>query len=493
VTGEPGASAPDAVPVTEDIYAPGEAGGRVIRGSSLRVAGSIAGVLAGAISAPLVVRHLGVTNYGRYLTVASVIFVITALTEGGLTNVAVRLFSVGDASRRRALIANLTGLRLALGAIGAVVAVAFGAIAGYEQIIIVGLALGAVGYMLGCVQNSYAVSLSARLRLGALAGVDLLRSLAATVLLVGLVIAGSGLTGFYLVAVVVQALVLVVTAAVVRGEVPLVPAFQRSTCRELLRETAIYALAATLGAIYFQVALISMSLLDPGLQTGYYAIAFRVVEILNGIPWLLAASVLPVLAVAARQDHERLRYVARRVFEGALITGGWVALTLILGASFAIRFIAGPKGDPSIDVLRIMGIGVMATYVVASFGFVLLALGRFRQLVIANAGALILAIVCSASLIPTLHARGGAITTAVLECSLAAGYIAFLSREGITPARSFLLRFAPAIAVAFGAGVVALMASAVIAVIVGSGVYFASLSALRAFPSELIDALPWRR
>ena len=92
---------PAGAAATEDPYAVGLAGGRVIRGGTLRVAGALTGVLAGAVSAPLVVRHLGVEDYGRYLTVVSVIFVITALTEGGLANVAVRMFSVADAGRRR--------------------------------------------------------------------------------------------------------------------------------------------------------------------------------------------------------------------------------------------------------------------------------------------------------------------------------------------------------------------------------------------------------
>ena len=42
----------------------------------------------GVIRAPIVVRHLGVVDYVRHLTVNSVIFVVTALTEGGLANVA---------------------------------------------------------------------------------------------------------------------------------------------------------------------------------------------------------------------------------------------------------------------------------------------------------------------------------------------------------------------------------------------------------------------
>jgi O-antigen/teichoic acid export membrane protein len=493
VISDPSGPAPVRVPAPEDVYAAGEAGGRVIRGGSLRVAGSLVGVLAGAVSAPLVVRHLGVANYGRYLTVTSVIFVITALTEGGLANVAVRMYSVGDTQRRRSLIANLTGLRVVVGVLGAGVAVGFGAIAGYEHILIVGLALGAAGYGLASVQGSYSVALSAMLRLGALAAIDVLRSLVTTILLVALVIANSGLTGFYLVAIVVQAVVLLVTAAIVRGELPLRPAFHGSVWRELVRETAIYAVAATLGAVYFQVALIAMSLLDPGAQTGYYAIAFRIVEIINGIPWLLAGSVLPVLAVAANSDVRRLRYVAGRVFEGALIAGGWVALILIIGARFGIDVIAGAKGHSSIGVLRIMGIGVTGTYLVASWGFVLLSLRLYRQLLLANAGALLLALLLSGILIPTLHARGGAITTVALELSLAASYVVFLARRGIKLPGSFLARFAPAIALGLGSGALVLMVNAIAGVFVGSVVYFGALWIMRAIPSELIDALPWPR
>jgi O-antigen/teichoic acid export membrane protein len=493
VINEPTAPVPPPASAADDPFAAGEAGGRVIRGGSLRVAGSLAGVLAGAISAPLVVRHLGVANYGRYLTVTSVIFVITAVTEGGLANVAVRMFTVGDTTRRRSLITNLTGLRLVLGVFGAAAAVGFGAVAGYEEVLIVGLALGAAGYLLAGVQGSYSVALSGTLRLGALAGIDLLRSLSTTILLITLVVAGSGLTGFYLVATVVQAIALVVTAAFVRREVPLGPAFNRATWGELLHETAIYALAATLGAVYFQVALISMSLLDPGPQTGYYAIAFRIVDILNGIPWLLAGSVLPVLAVAASGDRPRLRFVAGRVFEGAAIAGGWMALIIVLGASFGIDVIAGAKGHPSIGVLRIMGIGVTATYLVASWGFVLLSLRMFRQLAIANASALLLAALLSAILIPALHARGGAITTVAVEFWLAGSYIVFLFRQNIRPPAPFLVRFAAAIGLALALGALVLTVSSVAAVVAATAIYFGALWVMRAIPSELIDALPWRR
>lgn len=479
-------------PTADGQFEAGEAGGRVIRGGTVRAAGALVGVLAGAVSAPLVVRHLGATSFGHYLTVTSVIFIVTALTEGGLANVAVRQYSVGDTARRRSLIANLAGLRLALGVIGAAAAIGFGLLAGYPHVIVVGLVLGAVGYIIAGVQGSYSVALNGTLRLSALAGIDMLRSLSTSLLLIALVLGGSGLTGFYTVTVVVQALALVVTAVLVRHDVPLMPAFDRASWLELARETALYALAATIGVIYFQVALITMSLLDPGPQTGFYAIAFRIVEIVNGIPWLLAGSVLPVLALAAANDRERLRFVAGRVFEGAVVAGGWVAVVLIVGARFGIDIVAGAKGHPSIAVLRIMGVGVTATFVVSSWGFVLLSMRQYRQLVIANLSALVLAIALSLVLIPALHARGGAITTAVLELVLAGSYMAFLSRQGIVAPKRFVACFALAIALGMGAGLLLLAVNAVLGVFVGSVVYFGALWLLHAIPSELIDALPWR-
>jgi O-antigen/teichoic acid export membrane protein len=476
-----------------DPYAAGEAGPRVIRGGTLRVAGAMAGILAGAVSAPLVVRHLGGADYGRYLTVSSIIFVITALSEGGLANVAVRMFSVGSQGERRKLVASLTGLRLVLGAVGALAAVGFGLLAGYPSVMVVGLALGAAAYVASAVQGSYSIALTGTLRLTALASIDTFRSLLTTLLLIALVIAGSGLSGFYFVAVVAQAATLLVTAALVREAVPLGPAFDPVRWRALARETALYALAASLGVVYFQVALITMSLLDTAKQTGYYAISFRIVEIVNGVPWLLAGSVLPLLSVAANTDRARLRFVAGRVFEGAVIAGGLVAIVLVVGAPFGIKVIAGPEGHPAVAVLRLMGIGVTATFIVSGWGFVLLSLRRYRQLVAANLAALVLAIALSLVLIPALDARGGAITTAALEVTLASAYMVLLAREGIVPSAPFVGAWALALCIGLASGIALLAVGALLAVPVGGALYIAVLLVLGAVPSELIDALPWRR
>jgi len=475
-----------------DPLAAGDAGARVIRGGGLRTLGHGLGTLAGIVSAPLVVQHLGLADFGRYLTVTSVIYIITGLTEGGLNNVAVRAYAVADRAGQRSLVSNLVGLRIVLSLIGGAGAVLFGLAAGYPGVVIGGLALGGLSYLISATQGAYTTPLQAGLRLGSIAGIDLVRSLATTVLLIALVFAGAGLTPFFCVAAVVQGIAFALTVRLIRRDVPLRPSADRAAWSGLLRETAVYAAATALGAVYFQVALVTMSVLSTAVETGYYSVAFRIVDLANGVPWLLAASVLPVLAHAAANDQIRLKYVSGRVFEGALIVGGLFSLILIVGAQFGIDIVVGTsgEGDPAVAVLRLLGVGIVATFLVSSLGFILLALGLYRELIVCNAAALVLSLGLSGLLVPAYGADGAGIVTMVLELSLATAYAVVLTlrRRDLRPPLAILPRFALAYALGLAAGLAALALHPVPAVAAAVVVYAATLAALKAIPPEIADA-----
>ena len=62
-----------ASPAAEDVLTSAEAGGRVIRGSAWRVGANGAGIVLGLATATLLLRHLGVAESGRYVTVMSLV------------------------------------------------------------------------------------------------------------------------------------------------------------------------------------------------------------------------------------------------------------------------------------------------------------------------------------------------------------------------------------------------------------------------------------
>ena len=65
-----------------------EAGARAIHGGIIRGTGYAAGVALTAAASVLLLRYLGVVEFGRYVTVMSLIAVVSGITDAGLTAVA---------------------------------------------------------------------------------------------------------------------------------------------------------------------------------------------------------------------------------------------------------------------------------------------------------------------------------------------------------------------------------------------------------------------
>ena len=489
---DPPGEVPEAIP-DGDILASREAGGRFLRGSGIRVIAYGAGLLVGLISTPLVTRHLGPVNWGHFITVTSLIFIAAALSEGGVGNLGVREFSTGSETERRAFMSSLLGLRIALSCVGAIGAVAFALIAGYSSVLVEGTALACVSLLLEGVRITLSIPLTARLRLGWLALSDFTGQFVTAVFMIALVIGGASLLPFYAVAIFASLATVALTATLARREISLRPAFSPARWRTLLSESVIYTAATTLGVIYFQIVIIAMSLLASKSQTGYFGLSFRVLSLVNGIPWLLVASAFPILARAARDDHERLRYSLQRLFDGSLVVGCLFTLCVIVGAPFAVAVVGGPKFHASIEVLQILGIGVVGTFLVATWSFALLTLRLYRELIVVNAIVVALAIALSLLLIPSDQAHGAAVVTATLEILLAGGYYAVLSHRHpeLRPSVRQVPRVALAFAFAFGVAF-ALPVHPVIAVAVGVVLLFGALLALHALPEEFLQAIRLR-
>ncbi len=272
----------------------------------------------------------------------------------------------------------------------------------------------------------------------------------------------------------------------VRGLFPLRPAFHTSVVWPLLRETLFVGVAIALNTVYFRVTVIVMSLVATAVQTGYFAVSFRVVEVLIGVPGLVMAAAYPILTRAQRDDQERFAHASRRMFELAVLIGVWLAVLVELGAGFVIRVLAGQSAQPAVAVLRIQGLAVMFTFVAVACAYPLLSLGRQRPLLLANALGLVAALALSLLLIPSLGAEGGALTTVGAEITLALVSVAALIRA--RPGMGLPLRVVPVAAVAAGAGILVgrlVGEHSLVEAIAGGATYLAVIFLFGRFPPEL--------
>jgi O-antigen/teichoic acid export membrane protein len=485
-----GAARGDPDPLEPDVLDTGAAGGKAIRGGVLRTAAYGAVMLMSVISVPFMIRHLGVVDYGRFVTVSAIIFIIGSVTEAGLTNLGIREYSVLEREARAGMLGNLAGLRLALTAAGLVIALAVTAATGADSSIVEGILLMGVGLLILLMQQTYTIPLQSELRFGWISAIEVLKQLVMTVAILALVISGAGLLPFFAVTIASGLVGLAATLVLLRQHASLLPAGDRAAWWRLLRETLPYAVAVAVGIIYFRLAVVLMSYIATDEETGYYSAAFRIVEVVAVLPWILVSSGFPILARAARDDSDRFSFALGRLFQVSCIVGVGIALGLAVGAEFAIDVVAGPGFDPSVPVLRILSLALVTSFLVATWSFALLSLRMYRALLVSNAIAAAVAVVGTVVLVPLIDAEGAAAATVGAEAALAIAYAVALSRArpDLRPSLAFVPRLALAIAAALAVAVLVPFPSVALAILSG-GVYLAVLLAVGAIPPEVFSAL----
>jgi O-antigen/teichoic acid export membrane protein len=497
-SGVPSGSAPEPAAdpdqaAAADILETQEAGPAALRGGVLRTGAYVLGLLLSLISARVLIIHLGVSDFGRYVAVVSLITIVSGLSEGGLNGIVLREFATLDRDRRRQMIRSAIGIRLVLTVIGVALAVGFAAAVGYSSELVLGTALAGVGLVFQLLQSTLATTLQAQLRFGWMSAAELLRQIVNVGLLVALALAGAGLLPLLAVAIPASIVSLAMTIPLVLPYVSLKPSFHIGRWWQLLRETIPWAVIAAANVIYYRVAIVLMSLIAAAVETGYFATSFRITEVLFVIPGVVIGAAFPILARAERDSPARFSFVTGRIFELALLSGTWLVVCLEVGAGFAIHLLAGNTADPSIAVLRIQGLGLIGTFVATACTYPLLIVRRYRALLLNSLGALVLSAVLTATLVPSLGARGGAIAAVAAETAIAVSATIVLLRSE----RGVRLEFGvlPVAALAGAAGALSgrlLPIHPVLGVLVASLVYFAILRALGRFPREVWELLAGR-
>jgi len=477
-----------------DVLATGGAGARALRGGVLRSAGYAGGLLLSLASLPILIRHLGSAGFGQYVTASSIVIVVLGLTEGGLNAVALREYATLTGAKRDELMRNALGARLALSTVGVAAAIGFTALGGYGSTLVLGVTLAGIGLILQLMQSILSVPLQSELMLGRASLVDLARQVVSVGLIVTLVTSGAGLAYLLAVAIPASGVSLLLTALIVRRLTPLRPAFRPRGWWPLLRNSIPYAAAIAINVVYFRVAVILTSLLTSDLQTGYFATSFRVIEVLIGVPGLAIGAVYPILARAERDDQQRFRAASGRLFELGLLAGTLIVVMLEVGAPFVIKVLTGHDTGPTVTVLRVQALAIVATFANLVCAYPLLSLRRYRDLLISNLVALSTSAVLVVALVGPLGALGAAIAATAGEAGLALTVALLLvrSNHGIHLPISVVAVAALAGGVAVAVGL-AVPVHEVVQAPVAALVYLGVLRMMHRLPPELAGLVRARR
>jgi O-antigen/teichoic acid export membrane protein len=476
-----------------DVLDTEAAGGLIIRGGAMRLASYVSIVVLSLIPAVLLTRYLGAVTFGKYTTVISLVTIVALVTDTGMTNLGVREYAVLEGDERDAVMRNLLGFRVALTLCGVLLATLFAIAAGYSAALLAGTVAASLSTVALVAQRTLSISLAFELRIGVMSAIEAARQALLVVGIVALVVLGAGVFPLLAVLPVVYVLLIPMTAALVRERLSLRMGLRPAQWVALLRPTVSYSLATAVGAIYVYAAQIITSLATSPHQSGMFALSFRIFVITVAAPALLVSGAVPLLARAARDDRKRLAYALQRIFEVSLIAGVATAIAMFAAAPFIVKVLAGPKLPEylgSIEVLRILGFAMIASFLIAGWGFALLSIKSYRTLLLINGVGLLVSCAITPILASAYGATGAAFAVLGGESTLAAAYLVVLTwlhpelrpRPSIVP--RVLAAGVPAIALATALELPSLALTATVL-----AVYVLLILLTRAMPNEIVEVI----
>ncbi len=465
----------------------------LVRGGALRLGGYVAIVGLSVLSASLLTRHLGVVRFGDYTSVMSLVAVVAAITDSGMSNIGTREYATLRGSERRRLLEDLLGLRVSLTVLGIALVTVCSLALGFDQPLVLGGVVASVATVSLVFQHTLTIPLTTDLRLGWLSSLELLRQVLTVAGIVVLILLHAGVFPLLATTFVANTLLILPTALLVRGRISLRPAFHLARWRSLMGATVAFSLATAVGTVYVYTAQILTHVVAGGFQSGLFSVSFRVFIVAAGVPGLLIGSALPVLSRAARDDRDRLGYVMQRIFEAALVGGVGLSVGMSAGAGFIVSVIGGRHAAAATPVLEIQSFALIASFLAAGWGFGLLSLREHRGLFVANLVAFVVSLVGTLLLARADGARGAAIATVCGESALGiCALIALVAKHpGYRPQLQVLWKVLLAGGLAAAAGFAPPLPSLARAAL-AIAVYTAAVMVTRALPPEFRALLPNR-
>jgi O-antigen/teichoic acid export membrane protein len=482
----------------ESVLADAHVSKRVVRGGGVRIAAFALVNLMGALGSIVLLRHLGVVDYGRYGTVISLMAIASGIADAGLTVTGSRELALRvPGPERRRLLGAILGIRIALSVAFVFIGLAIGIAAGYDHQMLVGVVLVGIGAVLVAVQATVLLPLVVRMHNARVAISDLVKQVILLAGIVALVLVGSGIVGFFALQIAIGLGALALVPILATREDLAAPRWHLREWGDVARTALPIASALVLTVVYVRLLVVMTSIISNDFETGLFVTSARIIEMIGGLPLLISGVVLPVAAVAARDDRGRLGYVLGRTTETSLLLGGLIAIVVIIGARPVTIVLGGEAFAEAAPVLRTQAPAIVTVFLVQAWITFLIADGRQRDLVLCVAVGLLALVVAGLALIPPYGAKGAAGAAVVADVVYAsAAYIAVRRLPGRpTPLHlSFALRWVAIVAVSLGAAVASGLPAAVGAAI--AAVIFVALAMLlRMVPIDFYTAIPrpWQR
>jgi len=345
-------------------------------------------MVASAAAAILLPRYLGEDGLGRLAFAVGVTGLLAAFADPGIT-VFVSKSLARDGAAARGLLGNGIGMRIPLGLAVSALALLIatlgqrGSLRDLVLLCCVAVFIeGVGGVMFGALQGLQ------RMRWMAVSLIT--GKVAFVVVALTLAVAGFGPNGVAVGMIASVALAAGVNAFGLRGAASLVPRFDMTRWKQIVRGGLPFYLWQASVTVYGGIDVVILGLLSGDVVLGWYAAAYRVVLIPAFVPTIVMTAIFPALTAAAA-DRAQFFKLAQRAVHGVLLLTLPMALGMFVLADQIVAMLGYPPGFAnSVLPMRLLALHIPLAAVDTLIGTALNAYDRQRRWALAAVAAALL-------------------------------------------------------------------------------------------------------
>ncbi len=475
-------------------FAPGFEGagtiGRVAKNSLTPMAASFLNKGIDIAFAMLYLRLLGPTNAGKFAFAITIYLYFEILTNFGLNTLLIREVAKDRASANKYL-GNTAVLRLLL--ILASAPVLLGVVLIYRNLFglagdtALAIALLGVALIPGNISAALSSLFYAYEKMEYPAVVAVISTLLKVIIGTGLLLAGYGFVGLAGTSIAVNVITAAIFAYLVYTKL-LRPRFEfdPALSRNIMGTSFPLMLNHFLATVFFRVDVLLLQPMRGDATLGYYTTAYKFIDGLNIIPSTFTFAIFPVLSRYAESAQDALLRAYTMSLRGLIVVSLPIAVGTAVLAEPIILLFGGEQYLPhSVIALQVLIWFLPFSYINSVTQYVLIAVNQQRFITRGFVVAATFNIAANLALIPTYGYVGASIVTICSEAVLLVPFLYCVRRRiDIRPLLKVSLR--PLASGIVMAGVLGWIghANPFLVLLLGGGVYVASLAALGTFTAD---------
>lgn len=204
--------------------------------------------------------------------------------------------------------------------------------------------------------------------------------------------------------------------------------------RYLIREGLPVGAGMVLRRVSWHIDIFVLTVLSTASSVGLFSAAYRIVQMINVIPFTLSVPVFPALSRLAKESPGKAYALYSRVQKILMLIGIPLGMWVFALGPQIIVLLFGDEYQSGGMTLQLMGLVVVFLFMNSLFVYLFSALDRQKLYMLSVGASVFLNLVLDIILIPQFDIMGAALATLFAEITLFISSVIMLSRLGLSTA-----------------------------------------------------------